>query len=132
MIQGGFPRGNVIGISGSLGVGKFIFSLHFVLERARKGQKVVCINLEKPRWNVNNMINEFEVGKEFLKFEEEGLRVVKCLEYNKYERVQDDLFERIRDDLNIKRLVIDSFNYFFAASADFNREASVYNSGDFL
>lgn len=125
MVCGGFPRGSVIGVSGSPGVGKSIFSLHFVLEGARLGQKSVYINLEEPRWNVDNMIAEFEFGKEFLEFEEKGLIVVKCLDYDKYEKVQEDLFEHIRTDLEIERLVVDSFNCFFAASADFRGQADV-------
>ena len=118
MVQGGFPRGGVIGVSGAPGVGKSIFSLHFVLEGARRGQKSVYINLEEPRWNVDNMIAAFEFGDEFLEFEKKGLVVVKCLTYDKYEKVQEDLFDHVKNDLEIKRLVVDSFNCFFAASAD--------------
>ncbi len=125
MIQGGFPRGSIIGVSGAPGVGKSIFSLHFVLEGARLGQKSVYINLEEPRWNVDNMIADFEFGDEFLKFEKEGLIVVKCLNYDKYEKVQADLFEHIKSDSNIQRLVVDSFNCFFAASADSCGQADI-------
>ena len=46
MIQGGLPNGSLIGLSGPPGVGKSIFSLHFLLEGAKKGQKCVYINLE--------------------------------------------------------------------------------------
>ena len=66
MTTGGFPEGAVIGISGPPGVGKSIFSLHFILEGARKGQKSVYINLEEPRRNIDNMIRQFDFGKEFL------------------------------------------------------------------
>ena len=125
MIQGGFPRGSVIGVSGAPGVGKSIFSLHFVLEGARRGQKSVYINLEEPRGNVDNMLLEFEFGEEFLKLEKKGLIVVKCLDYDKYERVQEDLFEQIRDDLKIERLVVDSFNCFFAASSNLCGDSDV-------
>ncbi len=125
MVQGGFPRGGIIGISGAPGVGKSIFSLHFVLEGARRGQKAVYINLEEPRWNVDNMISVFEFGNEFLELEKKGLIVVKCLDYAKYEKIQGDLFEHIKKDLSIKRLVVDSFNCFFAASADLCGNADV-------
>ncbi len=125
MIQGGFPRGSVIGVSGAPGVGKSIFSLHFALEGARRNQKSVYINLEEPRWNVDNMIAAFEFGDEFLKYEREGLIVVKCLTYDKYERVQEDLFKHIKEDLEIKRLIVDSFNCFFAASANVCGQADV-------
>ncbi|NPE26663.1 AAA family ATPase [Methanococcoides sp. SA1] len=125
MLEGGFPKGGVVGISGSPGVGKSIFSLHFILEGARRGEKSVYINLEEPRRNVDNMVKGFEFGKEFLEFEKKGLIVVKCFDYNKYERVQEDLFAHIKKDKEIKRLVIDSFNCFFAANGDFDSGADV-------
>lgn len=125
MVQGGFPRGSIIGLSGSPGVGKSIFSLHFILEGARKGQKSVYINLEEPRWNIDNMISQFDFGEEFLELEKKGLIVVKCLDYEKYEKIQLDLFEHIKQDSKIKRLVIDSFNCFFAASADSYKQADM-------
>ena len=118
MIQGGFPTGSIIGVSGAPGVGKSILNLHFILEGARRGQKSVYINLEESRWNIDNMLLEFGFGKEFLDFEKKGLIIVKCLDYDKYEKVQADLFEHIRNNLEIKRLVVDSFNCFFTASAD--------------
>ena len=41
MIEGGLPKGSILGLSGPPGVGKSIFALHFLLEGARKGQKCV-------------------------------------------------------------------------------------------
>lgn len=40
MVEGGIPRGSIIGISGPPGVGKSIFNLHFILTGAKKGQKM--------------------------------------------------------------------------------------------
>jgi KaiC/GvpD/RAD55 family RecA-like ATPase len=115
MVQGGLPRGSIIGLSGPPGVGKSIFSLHFLLEGARKGQKSVYINLEEPRSNIDNMINEFDFAEEFLEFEEKGLIVVKCYSYPEYEKIHMDLIQKIKEDDRIKRLVIDSFNCFFSS-----------------
>ncbi len=113
MIQGGLPSGSVIGLSGPPGVGKSIFSLHFLLEGARKGQKCVYVNLEEPRRNIDNMINQFNFANEFFEFEKKGLIVVKCFEYSEYEKIYSELFERIKNDSKIRRLVVDSFNCFF-------------------
>lgn len=115
MIQGGLPKGGVFGISGPPGAGKSIFSLQFVLEGARAGDKSVYINLEEPRSNVDNMLAEFEFGKEFLELEKKGLIVVKCFDYEKYSKVSEDLFRQVGEDKKIGRLVIDSFNCFFAS-----------------
>lgn len=125
MIEGGLPRGSITGISGPPGVGKSIFSLHFLLEGARLGQKSVYINLEEPRINVDNMINQFSFGEEFQEFEKRGLIIVKCFDYNKYEKVHEDLLERIKKDKSIKRLVIDSFNCFFASNYEFESKVNM-------
>lgn len=118
MIGGGFPTGSVVGISGPPGVGKSIFSLHFVLEGARKGQRGVYVNLEEPRRNIDNMIRQFSFADEFFAFEKKGLIVVKCFDYNKYEKIREDLFEQVHGDKKIRRLIIDSFNCFFASNCD--------------
>jgi circadian clock protein KaiC len=115
MMQGGFPSGSIVGVSGPPGVGKSIFSLHFLLEGARKGQKCVYINLEEPRTNIENMVKEFGFADEFFKFEKNGKIVVKCYTYPEYEKIYSELFEKINEDKDIKRIVIDSFNIFFAS-----------------
>jgi len=121
MIEGGIPKGAIIGLSGPPGVGKSIFSLHFLLEGARKGEKCVYINLEEPESNILNMINQFDFAKEFNKFIEEEKIIIRCFTYPEYEKVYCDLFQKIKEDEKIKRLVIDSFNCFFSAS--FNPES---------
>ncbi|MFH1521650.1 MAG: ATPase domain-containing protein [archaeon] len=115
MIQGGLPSGSVTGLSGPPGVGKSIFSLHFLLEGARKGQTCVYINLEEPRGNIDNMIKEFDFAKEFFELEKKELIIIKCFDYPEYEKVYTELLQRIKDDPKIKRLVIDSFNCFFSS-----------------
>ncbi|MBT4375944.1 AAA family ATPase [archaeon] len=113
MLQGGFPYGSVIGLSGPPGVGKSIFALHFLLEGARKGQKGVYVNLEEPRRNIDNVISGFNFGEEFFEYEKKGLIVIKCFNYQEYEKISMDLLEKINEDTKVKRLVIDSFNCFF-------------------
>lgn len=115
MIQGGLPSGSIIGLSGPPGVGKSILSLHFLLEGARKAQKCVYINLEEPRRNINNMIKEFDFADEFFELEKKELIIIKCFDYPEYEKVYTELLQRIKNDPEIKRLVIDSFNCFFSS-----------------
>ena len=117
MVQGGLPNGSIIGLSGPPGVGKSIFTLHFLLEGARKGQKCVYINLEEPRSNIDSMVHQFTFSDEFSKFVKKGKIVIRCYTYPEYEKIYSDLFQKIRDDREVKRLVIDSFNCFFASVA---------------
>lgn len=125
MIEGGVPKGSVVGISGPPGVGKSIFALQFILAGARKGQKGVYITLEEPRRNIDNMIDSFEFAEEFREFEKKGLIVVRCFNYSEYESVNLDLLDKVKKDTKIRRLVIDSFNCFFDSLED--REVSHVN-----
>ncbi len=115
MIEFGLPKGSIIGLSGPPGVGKSILTLHFLLEGAKKGQKCVYINLEEPRSNINNMINQFSFSKEFNTFINEDKIVIKCYNYIEYEKIYSEIFDKINEDKNISRLVIDSFNCFFSS-----------------
>jgi KaiC/GvpD/RAD55 family RecA-like ATPase len=115
MIQGGLPRGSIVGLTGPPGVGKSIFSLHFVLEGARKGEKSIYINLEEPRKNINNMIRQFDFADEFFELEKKEMIIIKCFDYPEYEKIYTELLERIKNDKRIQRLVIDSFNCFFSS-----------------
>jgi len=114
MVQGGIPKDSIIGISGPPGVGKSIFTLHYLLEAARKGQKCVYINLEEPMENIDKMINSFSFAKEFNKLISEKRIVIKCYNYSEYEKIYSDLFVKIIEDDDIKIIVIDSFNCFFS------------------
>jgi circadian clock protein KaiC len=113
MMEGGFPKGSVVGISGSPGAGKSIFALHFLLEGAKRGQKGVYVCLEEPRKNIDNMIKSFSFKDEFYEFEKKGLIVIRCFNYSEYEKINLEVLEKIHEDKKIQRLVVDSFNCFF-------------------
>ena len=115
MIEGGLPAGSITGLIGPPGVGKSIFALHFLLEGARKGEKCVYISLEEPIENIYNMVGQFDFAEEFLKFIEKGRIVIKCFTYPEYEKIYSDLFQKIKEEKNIRRLAVDSFNCFFAS-----------------
>jgi KaiC/GvpD/RAD55 family RecA-like ATPase len=115
MINGGIPSGSIFALSGPPGVGKSIFTLHFLLEGARNKQKSIYINLEEPRANIDNALNQLSFGEEFYKYEKKGLITIKCMEYPEYERIYPDLMKKIKEDDKIKRIAIDSFNCFFTS-----------------
>lgn len=114
LIEGGFPISSVIGLSGPPGIGKSIFSLHFMLEGARKNQKCVYINLEEPKENIDNMIEEFEFKEEFLSFVKSKKIIIKCYDHSEFEKIYNNFFEKLIEE-KVQRLVIDSFNVFFTS-----------------
>ncbi|MCK5630615.1 MAG: ATP-binding protein [Nanoarchaeota archaeon] len=115
MLEGGFPKGSVIGLTGPPGIGKSIFNLHFILEGARLNQKCVFISLEEPRSNIDRMIQQFEFADEFYRYEKKKKIIIKCMDYQEYEKAYFSIFNIINKDKKIERLVIDSFNVFFAS-----------------
>jgi circadian clock protein KaiC len=116
MIEGGLPRDSIVGMAGPPGVGKSIFTLHYLLEGAKAGEKGLYINLEEPRKNIDNMLDRLKFGDQFRKFEKKGLIVIKCMTYTEYERIFLELFKKINEDAQVKRLAIDSFNVFFISA----------------
>ena len=115
MLEGGFPKGSVIGLTGPPGIGKSIFNLHFILEGARQGQKCIFIALEEPRANIDRMIRQFKFADEFYKYEKNKKIIIKCIDYGEYEKAYSSIFDIINKDKKIERVVIDSFNIFFAS-----------------
>ncbi|MBW2974159.1 AAA family ATPase [Candidatus Woesearchaeota archaeon] len=117
MAEGGIPQGSIIGVCGPPGVGKSIFTLHFLLEGARRGQKCLYISLEEPETNIDRMVSQFSFADEFNKYKNKGKIIIKCMTYPEYEKIYSELFQKIKEDKEINRLVIDSFNVFFAATS---------------
>lgn len=116
MIQGGFPENSIIGLEGPAGVGKSLFAFHFLLAGARENEKGVYLSLDEPRENVDRMLASMEFGKEFLQHERAKKIRVLCISHDDYSKVHSDIFRKIENDRKIKRLVIDSYNGFFAVS----------------
>ncbi|MBN2367998.1 AAA family ATPase [Candidatus Woesearchaeota archaeon] len=114
MVQGGLPLNSIIGLSGPAGVGKSILALQFLLEGARQGEKCIYINLEEPKENIIRTVSSFGFGKEFLSLEDKKLINAICLSFDEFEKIYADLFRKIGQDKNVRRLVIDSFNCFFS------------------
>ena len=127
MIEGGFPKGSVIGLTGPPGIGKSIFNLHFILEGARLGQKCVFISLEEPRANIDRMIRQFRFADEFYELEKKKKIIIKCIDYDEYEKAYFSIFDIINKDKKIERVVIDSFNIFFASRLS-SDDAAVSNN----
>ena len=138
MVEGGFPKGSIIGINGLPGVGKSIFAIQFLLEGARNSEKGVYISLDEPIQNINRMIDSFSFSKEFRDFEKKGLIVIKCFDYLEYEKINLDLLEKISSDKKIKRVVFDSFNCFFdffdksSVKEDTNPRRLIHSSFNYL
>lgn len=59
LLQGGIPKGFVVEVSGSAGVGKTIFALQFLIEGAKRGQKALYITFDQPTNSIIEQAKQF-------------------------------------------------------------------------
>ncbi len=122
LIQGGFPDGFSILVSGSPGVGKTIFALQFLMESARRGEAGVYIALDQRIKDIRSQAKQF--GWNFQEYEAGGfvkfMRPSKgsawdrnIAETIKGSKIHHEILPVIRDsvgEIDAKRLVIDSLS----------------------
>ncbi|MEM2972142.1 MAG: ATPase domain-containing protein [Candidatus Bathyarchaeia archaeon] len=116
LIEGGFPEGSVILLAGGAGSGKTIFSTQFIYNGAvQYGEKGVYVTFEEDAKTLKrNMLN---FGFDLEKLEREGLIKVIDLEVLKGEGLNTNIecILNAIDELDAKRLVIDSLTAFLAS-----------------
>jgi non-specific serine/threonine protein kinase len=71
MLEGGFPENRIILVRGGPGSGKTIFSLQFIVEGARKGERGVYVTFEEPLNLIRANVASF--GWEMENFEAKGV-----------------------------------------------------------
>jgi len=104
-LNGGFPRGSIILLSGGAGTGKSTLAMQYLIEGAKKGEKGLYISTEQNERELHKM------GKGF-GWDLEGLQKKQFLYIKHFDVVKSDNFlERIYElytDFQPKRIVIDS------------------------
>ncbi|MBU0586010.1 AAA family ATPase, partial [Candidatus Micrarchaeota archaeon] len=60
MLDGGFPKGAVVMVSGSAGAGKTIFTLQILTEAAKTGEKCLYVTFEQGAQDVVEQALEFD------------------------------------------------------------------------
>lgn len=71
MLNGGFPEGHIILITGNSGTGKTTFGMQFLLDGINKNEKVLFVNLEEPKQQIIKTAEAH--GWDFEDYEEKGL-----------------------------------------------------------
>ena len=116
LIEGGFPKGDVILLAGGTGTGKTIFSVQFLYNGAVKyNEKGVYATFEEDAESLKK--NMLRLGFDLAKLERNGLIRILDLEAMKSSGVSANM-EFILDAVNeikAKRLVVDSFTAFLSA-----------------
>jgi KaiC/GvpD/RAD55 family RecA-like ATPase len=109
LVQGGFPRGKSILLSGTPGTGKTIFALQFLYNGAVKfNEKGLYVTFEEKVRDLKDQAKQF--GWDFDKLEKE--RKVKIINISASDISKNTVNEiiRIAQESEVKRLVIDSLS----------------------
>ncbi len=107
MMNGGYPKGHVILVTGNTGTGKSTLGMQFLDDGLKKGENCVFVNLEEPLPQVKK--TAVSHGWEFEKYEEEGL--LHFVSPELIDTYPDKFVYKILnvvDETDAKRLVLDS------------------------
>jgi KaiC/GvpD/RAD55 family RecA-like ATPase len=105
LMEGGFVKGSTILVSGNAGAGKTIFSLQFLWEGLKRGEKCLYVTLEELPEEILEDAKVF--GWDFEKYLKEGMFFIEYADPFELTDIVELLVEKIRKN-NIQRVVIDS------------------------
>ncbi|VVC03630.1 Circadian clock protein kinase KaiC [Candidatus Burarchaeum australiense] len=109
LVEGGYPEGAVVLVSGSPGAGKTIYAMQFLIDGARKGDKGLYISFEESVKNVKMQADEFGWNLDALERKNQ-LRVVSLMvAHSNITKVLDEIESLVRKFMP-KRLVLDSLS----------------------
>jgi circadian clock protein KaiC len=109
LVEGGFPKGSVVLLSGSPGTGKTIFALQFLVEGCKNGEKGFYISFEENRQSIIDQARQF--GWDLEKYEKAGKLKIQCFNMPRTHVVNVNAdMENSAKSFKPDRLVIDSLS----------------------
>lgn len=107
LIQGGFPKGSNIVVTGTPGSGKSIFGMNFIIEGCKNGEKCLYITVEQTPDDIVDQASQF--GWDFNQYENNGTLKFIGLDYRRLSEMNTYTeLKRIIQENNYERIVIDS------------------------
>ena len=109
LVDGGFPLGSIVLLSGQPGTGKTIFGLNYLFNGAKKfNERGVFITLEEDRNSLLEQAKQF--GWDLAKLERDGLlQLITIRTFELKKGYMEQLFSKV-EKFGAKRLVIDSLS----------------------
>ncbi|RLF52915.1 MAG: hypothetical protein DRN24_02405 [Thermoplasmata archaeon] len=107
LIEGGFPRGSNIVVTGVAGTGKSIFGMGFIAEGCRNNEKCLYITVEQSPDEIVEQAMQF--NWDFNQWESEGKLKIVALDYRRLSEMETyNELTRLIEENHYDRLVIDS------------------------
>ena len=107
LIEGGFPRGSNIVVTGVAGTGKSIFAMNFIAEGCRNNEKCLYITVEQSPDEIVEQAMQF--NWDFNQWENEGKLKIVALDYRRLSEMETyNELTRLVEENHYDRLVIDS------------------------
>jgi KaiC/GvpD/RAD55 family RecA-like ATPase len=110
LVQGGFPQGFNILVTGAPGTGKTIFGLQYLYNGAMSGENGLYISLDSSDGTVRTQAKQF--GWDITKLEKQGKLAILDIPQDKSKVNLFNLIEEGVREVNAKRLVFDSLAAF--------------------
>ncbi len=117
MLQGGYPEGHMVMLSGNTGSGKTTLAMQFLLKGLQKGEKAIYINLEEPTDQILKTSEEHDWDLE--KYEKNGS--LKFITPNLIDIYPDRILYQILHEVqksDPERVVIDSVSSIISAGVN--------------
>jgi KaiC/GvpD/RAD55 family RecA-like ATPase len=108
-MEGGFPKGSNIVISGLPGTGKSLFGMSFIAEGCRNGERCLYITVEQTPEAIIKQANQFNYN--FTEWQEQGN--LKIVHFNFLEPISKKMLENVLQSVeneSYDRVVIDSIS----------------------
>lgn len=107
-LKGGFPKNSVVLLTGTPGAGKTTFSMQFLVDGAKKGEKCLYFTLEE---NADELIAQYLLFDPTLKdYIDKGLIKIVMIPLVDYDSLKEVISSEL-DAMGAQRLVIDSVTY---------------------
>jgi KaiC/GvpD/RAD55 family RecA-like ATPase len=107
LIEGGFPEGSNILVTGGPGTGKSILGLQYIVYGALNGERGICLTVEEDKDKIFSQVRQF--GWDVEKLEKEKKVLVNVIEEFDIEEILDQLEKEVKD-MKAKRLAVDSLS----------------------
>jgi len=129
LIEGGFPEGTNVLVTGGPGTGKSIVGLQFIVSGALNGEPGIYLTVEEGRGRIVSQAKQF--GWDLERLEKEKKIMLNNIDEYDIDSILDTLEKEVKR-LNAKRVVVDSLSMMSLFARDLDQVTKVVKRKDLL